>query len=42
MLDTPHSVDPLEPTEAPVLTERVLVVEDDPATRMGLSELIRT
>ncbi len=42
MLDTPHSADPLEPTDAPVLTERVLVVEDDPATRMGLTELVRT
>jgi len=31
-----------EAPEASVVTERVLVVEDDPATRMGLTELIKT
>jgi len=31
-----------ETLEGAIVTERVLVVEDDPATRMGLTELIKT
>ncbi len=31
-----------EALEGAILTERVLVVEDDPATRVGLTELIKT
>jgi len=31
-----------EPGEAPTVTERVLIVEDDPSTRLGLTELVRT
>ena len=30
-----------ESGEAPAVTERVLIVEDDPSTRLGLTELVR-
>ena len=32
----------VESGDAPVVTERVLIVEDDPSTRLGLTELVRT
>jgi PleD family two-component response regulator len=35
-----RQVDPA--SDSPAASERVMVVEDDPATRAGLSELIRT
>src|SRR5438046_10565765 len=31
---------PVEPVAKPAVTERVLIVEDDPATRVGLAELV--
>ncbi len=42
MLDTQHTAESLERATAPPVVERVLIVEDDPATRMGLTELVRT
>jgi DNA-binding NtrC family response regulator len=42
-VSTPTENDPVvEPDETvkPVVTERVLIVEDDPATRVGLAELV--
>ena len=37
-----HPAADAEPGEAPAVTERVLIVEDDPSTRLGLTELVRT
>jgi DNA-binding NtrC family response regulator len=37
----PAAID-AESGEAPAVTERVLIVEDDPSTRLGLTELVRT
>jgi DNA-binding NtrC family response regulator len=42
VLDTSHAAESLEVESAPAVVERVLIVEDDPATRMGLTELVRT
>jgi DNA-binding NtrC family response regulator len=42
VLETPPTNEPLDVDDAPAIVERVLIVEDDPATRMGLTELVRT
>ena len=40
--DSLDVADVTDVTDAPTVVERVLIVEDDPATRMGLTELVRT
>jgi DNA-binding NtrC family response regulator len=42
VLDTTNATDGPDVAGAPQTIERVLVVEDDSATRMGLTELVRT
>jgi DNA-binding NtrC family response regulator len=42
VLGSSDASEPLDPIDAPTVVERVLIVEDDPATRMGLTELVRT
>jgi DNA-binding NtrC family response regulator len=42
VFDSPDNQAAAVRDEQPQVVERVLVVEDDPATRMGLTELIRT
>jgi DNA-binding NtrC family response regulator len=40
--DIPQTSQPFDPTDAPQFAERVLIVDDDAATRTGLTELVRT
>ncbi|HEX7486246.1 MAG TPA: sigma-54 dependent transcriptional regulator [Vicinamibacterales bacterium] len=42
MIDISHTSEPPDAADASAVVERVLIVEDDPATRMGLTELVRT
>jgi len=42
VLDTSHTPEPSNTADESAVIERVLIVEDDPATRMGLTELVRT
>ena len=42
MYEVNKSADTSPALDAPVIAERVLIVEDDPATRSGLAELVQT
>jgi DNA-binding NtrC family response regulator len=42
VIDISHTSEPPDAADASAVVERVLIVEDDPATRMGLTELVRT
>ncbi len=42
MLEGAHPTEPPRSVQPAPVVERVLVVEDDPATRVGLTELVRT